>query len=92
MSVDVPAPPVTAVGIEQVGSGDPPLTLATEHVKFTVPVYTFTGVMVMVDVAEPPWATAERAEPAMVKSGAVTARVRGTECTSAPEVPVTVMV
>ena len=38
VNVDVPAPPVTAVGIEQVGSGDPPLTLATEHVKFTVPV------------------------------------------------------
>ena len=35
--VDVPAPPVTGVGIEQVGRGEPPVPAATEQVKFTVP-------------------------------------------------------
>ena len=54
VSVDVPAPPVTAVGIEQVGNGVPPVTLATEQVKFTVPAYPLIAAIVIVEVEEPP--------------------------------------
>jgi hypothetical protein len=92
VKVDVPAPLLTAVGIMQPGSGVPPLTLTTEQVKLTVPVYPFTAVIVMVEVVDPPWVTAPSAVPAMVKFGPFTVRVSGAECTSAPEVPVTVTV
>jgi hypothetical protein len=40
---------------EQVGAGDPPVTLLQESV--TVPVYPFAGVTVMVEVADPPTTT-----------------------------------
>jgi hypothetical protein len=52
VSVDVPAAaPVTAIGFtlnEQAGAGVPPVMLL--HERFTLPVYPFAGVTVMVEV------------------------------------------
>jgi hypothetical protein len=67
VSVEVPEPPLTEVEVnEQVGAGvSPPLTL---HAKFTVLLYPWNDVMVMVDVDELPAFTTARGEPAMLKS------------------------
>ena len=70
LTVRVELPLVTVLN-EQVGAGVPPPVM--EQLKATLPVKPFTGVMVMVEVADAPGETAagESAVAAVVKPGAV---------------------
>lgn len=70
VSVEVPEP-VTELGANaHVGGGVAAGTILLQD-KLNVPSKPFRGVMVMVDVADPPAATVagESAEPVIVKSG-----------------------
>ena len=62
VSVDVPDPPVTELELnEHVGAGV--AAGVTAHVRFTVPVKPFTGAMVIVEVAVPPFVTVAGERP-----------------------------
>ena len=80
VSVDVPEPPATELGLnEQVGARVPAGVMALQ-VRPIAPVKPLVGAMVIVEVADPPAETeaGERAEAAIVKSagrGAVTVRL-----------------
>jgi hypothetical protein len=77
VSVGVPEPFDTELGLnEHVGAGIPPPVMLLQA-KLTVPLKPLVGAMVIVEVADPPAETeaGERAEAAIVKSGAATVRL-----------------